>query len=341
MRQILGKDFGTDTRASPRARRDLATGAAAVIVAPGRIELTDRPRRAPADGEIEIRLEGCGVCGSNLPVWEGRSWFEYPLPPGNPGHEGWGRVVRAGRRVGTSREGQRVAFLSSQAFSEFETVPAEHAFPLPPALDDNPFPGEALACAINVMRRAGVRSGQRVAVVGVGFLGALLTQLAAREGADVLATSRRSCALDIASAMGAHHVLRFEGEDLADRARELCGQEGCDVVIEATGAQAGLDVASELVRERGRLVIAGYHQDGSRSVDMQSWNWRGIDVVNAHERDPRIYLSGLREAVHAVAEGRLEIGRLFTHAFPLARLGDALDMACARPRGFMKALVIH
>ena len=91
---------------------------------------------------------------------------------------------------------------------------------------------------------------------------------------------------------------------------------------------------------RGRIVIAGYHQDGPRQVDLQSWNWRGLDVVNAHERDPRVYVEGMRLAMEAIAERRLDPAPLYTHTFPLDRLGDAFEAARTRPDGFMKALVV-
>ena len=89
----------------------------------------------------------------------------------------------------------------------------------------------------------------------------------------------------------------------------------------------------------GRLVIAGYHQDGPRQIDMQGWNWKGIDVVNAHERDPEVQLRGVREAVEAVASGRLDTAPLYTHRYPLSRLGEALDATRDKPPGFVKALV--
>ncbi|WP_248633639.1 zinc-binding dehydrogenase [Cereibacter changlensis] len=114
----------------------------------------------------------------------------------------------------------------------------------------------------------------------------------------------------------------------------------CDVVIEAVGKQAALDVAGELVAEGGRLVIAGYHQDGPRQVNMQQWNWRGIDVINAHERKPEIYMRGIREAIEAVADGRLDPWPLLTHSYPLDQLDVALDATRDRPEGFMKAIIL-
>jgi threonine dehydrogenase-like Zn-dependent dehydrogenase len=72
---------------------------------------------------------------------------------------------------------------------------------------------------------------------------------------------------------------------------------------------------------------------------MQGWNWRGLDVVNAHERDPAVYLRGMREAVDAVVRGELDPTPLYTHAFPLEAVGEALDATRDRPDGFLKALV--
>jgi threonine dehydrogenase-like Zn-dependent dehydrogenase len=87
-------------------------------------------------------------------------------------------------------------------------------------------------------------------------------------------------------------------------------------------------------------VVAGFHQDGARQVDMQLWNWRGLDVVNAHERDPRVYVEGIREAAAAVAAGRLDPTPLYTHRFGLDEVDRALETAVERPDGFMKALVV-
>jgi threonine dehydrogenase-like Zn-dependent dehydrogenase len=170
----------------------------------------------------------------------------------------------------------------------------------------------------------------------------VLTRLATEAGAKVIAISRRAFSLEIARAMGAAETIPMDdhGEIIA-RVKELTGGALCDRVIEAAGKQGPLDLAAELTRERGRLMIAGYHQDGPRQVNMWLWNWRGLDVINTHERDPKIYLQGIREAVAAVASGRLAPFGLYTHAFPLHRLDAALDATRDRPDGFLKALVMY
>jgi threonine dehydrogenase-like Zn-dependent dehydrogenase len=110
-------------------------------------------------------------------------------------------------------------------------------------------------------------------------------------------------------------------------------------VIEATGVQSGLDTASSLVAEGGRLVIAGYHQDGMRTIDLQSWNWRAIEVVNAHERDPLVVVAGMRRAVELALDGSLDVDALVTHTFGLDELEAAFRTASDRPPGFVKAVV--
>ena len=110
-------------------------------------------------------------------------------------------------------------------------------------------------------------------------------------------------------------------------------------MIEAAGTQQALDLASELTSERGRLVIAGYHQDGPRQVNMQLWNWRGLDVINAHERDPRVYVEGMRGAIDALQAGVIDPGPLYTHTFKLDELPQAFEAIDSSPEGFIKALI--
>jgi threonine dehydrogenase-like Zn-dependent dehydrogenase len=234
-----------------------------------------------------------------------------------------------------------VAFLSSHAYAEYDVADEAQTVALPPALDDQPFPAEPLGCAINVFRRSAILAGQAVAIIGIGFLGALLTRLAADAGARVLAISRRPSSLRLARAMGATECIAMDDHTrIIQHVKQLTGGMFCPVVIEAVGHQWPLDLGAELTSERGRLVIAGYHQDGPRQINMQLWNWRGLDVINAHERNPAIYLQGMQAAAQWVARSGIDVNSLFTHRFPLEGLSDALNITAQRPEGFIKALVL-
>lgn len=327
-------------RQSAVAAQRTSTMRAALVEGPTRHTVLTIPLPEIGPRDVRVRLEGCGVCHSNIPVWEGRPWFTYPLEPGAPGHEGWGIVDAVGDDVRECQPGQRVAVLSYHAYAEYDVAPADSVVPLPAALDGMPFPGEPLGCAMNIFSRCTIASGQTVVILGIGFLGALLTRLATHAGARVIAISRRPFALAVAKRFGAAETIHMDDHTrIIDRVKALTEGVFADRVIEATGQQWPLDLGGELTRERGRLIIAGFHQDGPRSINMFLWNWRGIDVVNAHERDPRIYIAGIRAAVDAVARGELDPTPLYTHRYALDQLGAALDATRERPDGFMKALV--
>lgn len=313
---------------------------AGVIAAPGQAALQTVEPPEPGPGQVLVRLEGSGVCASSLPLWEGREWFDYPQPAGAPGHEGWGRVAALGEGVTGLAPGDRIAALTYRAHAEYDVAEAKAVIKLPPALADKPVLGEPLGCATNVFHRSDIRAGQTVAIVGIGFLGALLTQLARHAGARVIALSRRPFSLEFARHAGADETLLLDDHwKIIEKVKALTDGRFCERVIECTGLQWPLDLAGELTAERGRLVIAGYHQDGLRQVNLQLWNWRGIDVINAHERDPQAYVDGMRRAVQWMTEGILDPAPLYTHKLPLDRLGEALELTRTRPDGFMKALV--
>lgn len=328
-----------------------ATGTmrAATLAEPGTVVVTQSPIPQPGPRQVRVRLEGCGVCASNLPPFEGRSWFNYPMGPGALGHEGWGVVDAAGSAVHELVEGDRVAFLSGSAYAEYDVADVDQCVKLPPELAGVPLPGEPLGCAVNIFRRSDVKPGQTVAIIGIGFLGALLVQLCKHAGARVIAISRRPYSLDIARKCGADETIELTADkwQVINRVAELTGGVGgygemkgwCERVIECTGKQEGLDLVGEITAVRGTVIIAGFHQDGPRSIDLQLWNWRGLDVVNAHERDPRMYLAGIREAATLVQRGVLDPSALYTHEYPLDQLGAALQTTHDRPEGFVKALV--
>ncbi|MEK9282856.1 zinc-binding dehydrogenase [Bradyrhizobium sp. ISRA442] len=313
---------------------------AVVIGAPGQACVETVPLPEPASRQVRIRLQGCGVCASNLAVWAGPEWMTFPTEPGGLGHEGWGIIDAVGDGVTDLSVGERVAALSYHSYAEYDVADANAVVRLPAALDRQPVPAEPLGCAMNIFRRSEISAGHTVAIVGIGFLGAVLTRLAANAGARVIAVSRRPFSLEVARRMGAAESIPIAGDAGGiEQVRALTGGALCDRVIEATGKQRPLDLAAELTCERGRLIIAGYHQDGPRQVNMQLWNWRGIDVINAHERRAGVYIQGIRDAIEAVVTGQIDPSSLYTHYFPLDRLDDALNATRVRPDGFLKALV--
>ena len=213
---------------------------------------------------------------------------------------------------------------------------------LPDALQGKPFPGEPLGCAMNIFNRSDIQKGQKVAIVGSGFLGTLLVQLAKSAGAEVIAVSRREFSLDTAKKAGADHLVQMDDHyKIIEKVKELTGGNFCERVIECTGKEWPLNLSIELTGTRGKLIVAGFHQDGMRSLNVQMLNWRGIDMISAHERDPQKYISGIKDAVKAVEEGKMDPFPLFTHSFSLEEMDKAYKHLTQRPEGFVKALIVN
>jgi threonine dehydrogenase-like Zn-dependent dehydrogenase len=314
---------------------------AAVLAGPSDLRVAEVAIPQPGANDVRVRLEGCGVCASNVEPWEGQPWSTFPGEAGGLGHEGWGVVDAVGDGVTTLTPGDRVALLSGHSFAEYDLAPETMVAKLPAAIA-GPFPGEPLGCAFNIFRRADVKPGQWVAIVGIGFLGAVLTKLATDAGAKVIAISRRQESLDLAAHYGAAHTIPMHDHwRIIEQVKAITGEDLCQRVIEAVGKQWPLDLATELVGFGGKLVVAGYHQDGPRQVNMQAWNWKGIDVISAHERDPAVQMQGLREAIEAVASGRLDPSPLYTGEYTLDTLSEALAATRDKPGNFVKALVTY
>src|SRR5690349_2868515 len=141
---------------------------AVFLAGPGQIQMKEAELPQPGAGQVRVRLEGCGVCASNLTPWAGPEWMQFPTEPGALGHEGWGVVDAVGDGVEGLSVGDRVAALSYKSYAEYDVADAESVVLLPDSLAGQPFPGEPLGCAMNIFRRSEIEPGQTVAIVGIG-----------------------------------------------------------------------------------------------------------------------------------------------------------------------------
>ena len=142
---------------------------AAVLAGPGAMRVDSVPVPEPGAGQVRVRLEGCGVCASNLTPWAGPEWQQFPLEPGELGHEGWGVIDAVGDDVENLEIGDRVAALSYKSYAEYDIAEADAVVLLPASIADQTFPGEPLGCSMNIFRRSDIQAAQTVAIVGIGF----------------------------------------------------------------------------------------------------------------------------------------------------------------------------
>ena len=309
----------------------------AVLNAPQQIDVVDEPVRDPAADEVLLRVASCGVCASELDMWQGTADIEYPR---FPGHEVSGTVERVGSQVETLAVGDPVAaWVTERGFAEYVPVKADYCFPAGSVPLDLAL-AEPLACALNAVELAAPALGDDVVVVGAGFMGNLVQQLAQLKGPrHVIVADTRPDALERAARLGATHTVNVLRESVVDVVREATGGAGADVSFEVTGAQAALLTLGDVTRMSGKVAIVGFHQGGMRELPLAAWNWMAFEIVNAHFRDLDTIMGGMRAGMRLLTSGRLSLDDLVTHRFALDDVNEAFATAVAKPEGFVKATV--
>ena len=313
---------------------------AAILEAPRKFVVTDRPVPEVASDEILVKTEVCGVCTSEVDFFEGRNKaFQYPR---FIGHEVSGTVKEVGSRVNEFSPGDRVAVYSERGgYAEYTSVPAKWAVKL---ADETPFEyalGEPIACSVNGVRKAQPELNDSVALVGCGFMGLIMIQVFKARGAGrIIAIDRRRSALDLAERLGATHtILAEDNEAVIDEVKSLTGGKGVDIGVEAAGIQATLDLTSKLVRMEGKLEVFGFHQGGLREVDWAYWNWMAFQIVNGHTRTQDIYVDGMRIGIGMIENGTLDMAPLVTHRYSLDDINTGFEDASAKREGFVKGVI--
>ncbi|MCF6524564.1 zinc-binding dehydrogenase [Streptomyces sp. JJ36] len=319
---------------------------AVVLDAPGAFRLTETPPTAPGPGEVLVAVHACGVCGSDRELWHGTRPDGYVRYPVTPGHEWSGTVQAAGEGVTPDLVGRKVVgegfrncqtcdrcragdttlctagydetgFTRPGAMADTLTLPARLVHTLP---DDADLTAAALlepaACSAAAALEAGLRPGERAAVVGDGTLGLTALQfLAAMSPAELLLVGGSRHRADLARSLGAGVFRTKDDPPGPDRA-------GYDVVVETAGAPASAQAAAALLRRGGRLVLTGIPGPGAAGLDPADLVVRRIEVRTVFGAPPRAW----SHAVRAFRTGLLRTTPLITHRKPLTDSGAAIAL---------------
>ena len=284
-----------------------------------------------------VRTLACGVCSGDVFAYENRG--ELAAAHSRLSHEASGVVAGVGQDVTAFAEGDIVTALSMPAYADYFVATPDQLCALPPEIDPSYALGEPIACCVHAGNRFGTVPGDRVVVVGCGFMGLVCLQIARYRGAGFI------CALDPdTSRLGTSREL---GADVAhspsvNGAQSILARYGeFDLVIEAAGTQSALDLCGDLVKEHGRIVLVGYHQsqDGMRTVNMQQWNYKAIDVVNGHVRRAVEKAQAMRQGMDLMREGHLSTSPLVT-TYDLSDIEQAFRDLASRKPGLLKAVLL-
>lgn len=312
-----------------------------VINRPGRVDIETRALPELGLDDLLIKVEQNSLCGSDADVFAGNGHLPMVV-----GHEFGGVIVAAGADVRDLRPRTRVTAWvpAGCGLADYAVVKAAYCAPLAQHVA-NAAAGEPLACCINILRQAPARAGQRVVLVGGGYMTNLLVMLLRRQRIIPIVAARRDYQREAARRVGAKPVdIAGPAPQAVLRLREALGGQPADVVYELTGKQAGLDLADGVLGTRSTLAIAGYHlsDGGQRTIPLARWNALAIEIKNTHfASDPNLMVPALREAAHLMNQREVNPAPLVTHRFPFTEQGVAGAFAAVtrRREGFMKALI--
>ena len=313
---------------------------AIVLDRPGSFRVAEVPDPTPGPGQVVVKVDACGICGTDLHIMDG----EFPPTPYPiiPGHEFAGRVVARGAGVpGDWPEGARVAVDPSLfcghcpacragrgnlcanwnalgttvngAFAEYVAVPAVNAYRLPDSVDDAQGALiEPLSCAVHGLRRLGPVLGQDVLLIGAGTMGLLLLQLLNDAGArSVSVVDRTAARLTAAKAVGAASV----AEDVPALDHGPFG-----VAVDATGAPAAIEAAFTALDRGARLLIFGV-ASGDASVSLSPFRIYNDEITVLGSM---AVLNSFGAAADLMAAGTIATTPLLSPPFALDRFPEAL-----------------
>jgi 2-desacetyl-2-hydroxyethyl bacteriochlorophyllide A dehydrogenase len=335
---------------------------AAVLTGVGSVEVQERPDPVARPGWVVVRVDVASLCGTDTHQYEGRVDSPFPRVPG---HDFAGTVVAVGDGVDPALTGRQFAvkpslpcgecaacadgrpldcgrkkligLWSDGCLAERIAVPAVNLVPVPEGV---PLWAGALlepfAVALNCVDRLHLALGDTVLVLGQGPIGLAVARLAAASGAgQLLVTDVRDEVFAVSRSYGATTCLDSRDPALVQQVLDLTGGRGADVVVETSGAPAATASVVDLVRKEGKASFIGFANDLPPipvvPVMLKTLTLFGIGGNGGRGQYER--------ALELVRTGRVDLGPLVTHRFPLDDVAEAFEVATTKRDGAIKVLV--
>ncbi len=333
---------------------------AAMLKAPHQFELVDVPSRPLQEGEARVRIASSGICGSDMAIVRGDNPFaKYPVIPG---HEFAGTVmevkgtssVQAGERVyvkplptcgeceachkGESNHCSKLEVLGVHrdgSYAEEIVVPSYLLRRLPDELSfDEGSMIEPTAIAVHINNRADTKPGDKVAILGAGVIGLLVSQVAKARGAKtVFATDLVDSRLELAKSLGVDVTANPTRDDVVEIGLSQVGE--FDTVVDLAGPKFTMDQAIKLTKAGGRILLLVPPEDPQLLIkDFTSVFRKELTIMVS-----RLYGDDFDQAVPLMVEGKVQTKPLITHIFKLDEVEKAVDILGNRKENALKAIL--
>ena len=332
-----------------------------------RLDLQDVPQPETGSRDILIRVRSCGICGSDVHGFDGSSGRR--IPPLIMGHEAAGEIAALGSEANGFEVGERVTFDSMiccqrcvfcrqgrpnlcedrrvlgvscgdyrrhGAFAEYVAVPGHIVFPVPEGVSfDQAAMVEPVSVAVHAVNRTNPRLGETALVVGAGMIGLLTIQALRSAGCGrIIAADLAADRLELAAKLGADQTIQArEGVDIPELVRAETGGLGADIVLEAVGADATVQMSLDCVRKGGKVTLIG-NVTPTVQFGLQNVVTREIDVLGscASANDYPACLALMQR-------GAIQVDPILSAAVPLERGPEMFERLYAREPNLTKVIL--
>jgi L-iditol 2-dehydrogenase len=330
------------------------------------LELADLPLPIAGPGEVLVRVEACGICGSDVHGFDGSTGRR--IPPIVMGHEAAGTVEATGDGVKNFKKGDRVTFDSTVycgecpyckrgqinlcdnrqvigvscgdyrrhgAFAEYVVVPERILYPLPENLSFNEAAMlEAVSVALHGVKVSQIAGGETALVIGAGMIGLLIVQAARAAGcARVFCSDVDETRLKLAKQVGADEILHCSGAELLAEVMRLTGGNGVDIALEAVGRNETVTGAIDCTRKGGTVTLVG-NVSPEVTLPLQKV------VVKQLRLQGSCASSGeYPEAIELIASGKIQVKPLITAVASLEEGPGWFERLHAREPNLMKIIL--
>ncbi len=330
------------------------------------LKVQDVPEPEIAPKEVLIRVKSCGICGSDVHGFDGSSGRR--IPPVIMGHEASGVVARTGAQVSGFKEGDRVTFDSMiscercyfcrqgqpnlcdnrrvlgvscteyrrhGAFAEFVAVPDHIVVKIPDNLSfDEAAMVEPVSVAVHAVNITPVKLGDTAVVVGAGMIGLLTLQALRTAGCGrIVSVDLEDDRLALAKKLGADQTINSRLADVPALIREMTGGRGADVVMEAVGAEATVQMAIDCVRKGGIVTLIG-NITAKVSFPLQSVVTREVSVLGSCASS-----NDYPACLELMGRKAIRVAEMISATVPLERGPEMFDRLYNREANLTKVII--
>ena len=293
-------------------------------------KFVDVPVPVLRPGYALIRTRRLSLCGSDIRMLHFAPDDAYPFPPGTTGHEMVGVIESIDAPGAALESGDMVLALAPnhQAMAEYFLAPIEHVIALPSGTPiEHLLQAQQLGTVLFACQRLPSLMGKTVAVIGQGSAGLFFDFQLRRMGARrVIALDIEAFRLECAPSFDATHTVHNAVADPAEAIRQINDGELADVVIEAAGDVAAINLAIDLVRHGGDILYFGYPRGQTIPFNFDTLFHKCCRAQTVVGASVEANQASTRMAISLIASGQIDVSRIITHRVLFADVMDAYEL---------------